>query len=92
MELREIDKPFTAFEAAGRLWEYNRLPFGVTNGVPAFQRTMDAIVESESLADTYPYLDNVMAGGRTQAEHDANVQRLLDALARKDCLFSARNQ
>jgi len=36
---------FSAFEAGGRLWEYNRLPFGVTNGVPAFQRTMDAAVD-----------------------------------------------
>ena len=67
LELRENDKPLTAFEAAGRLWEYNRLPFGVINGVPAFQRTMDAIVDSDSLADTYPYLDNVTVGGRTQA-------------------------
>jgi len=84
LELRESDKPFTAFEAAGQLWEYNRLPFGVTNGVPAFQRTLDAIVDSESLADTYRYLDNVTVGGRTQAEDDANVQRLLDALARRN--------
>jgi len=39
-----------------------------------------AIVDSESLADTYPYLDNVMIGGRTQAEHDMNVQCLLEVL------------
>jgi len=45
LELHESDKLFTASEAAGRLWECNRLPFGVTNGVPAFQSTMDAIVQ-----------------------------------------------
>jgi len=45
---------------------------------------MDATVNSESLANTYPYLDNVTVGGRTQVEHDANVQRLLDALARRN--------
>jgi len=28
-KLREDEKAFTAFEAAGRLWEYNSLPFGV---------------------------------------------------------------
>ena len=39
-----------------------------------------AIVDSESLADTYPYLDNVMIRGRTQAEHDMNVQCLLEVL------------
>ena len=45
LELHESDKLFTASEAAGRLWECNRLPFGVTNGVPAFQSTMDSIVQ-----------------------------------------------
>jgi len=84
LELRGSDKPFTAFEAAGRLWECNHLPFGVTKGVPAFQRTMDAIVDSESLSDTYLYVDNVTVEGGTQAEHDANVQCLLDALAKRN--------
>ena len=45
---------------------------------------MDAIVDSESLADTNPYLDNVTVGGRTQAEHDANVQCLLNALVKRN--------
>ena len=84
LELREADKAFTAFEAAGRLWEYNRLPFGITNGVPAFQRTMDALVDSEKLRDTFPYLDNVTVGGITQAEHDENVKRLLRVLKEKN--------
>ena len=34
----ESDKPYTAFEAGGKLWEFNRIPFGVTNGGPIFQR------------------------------------------------------
>jgi len=59
-------------------------PMGVTNGVLVFQRSMDAVVDSESLADTYPYLDNVTVGGRTQAEHDANVQCLLNALVKRN--------
>ena len=37
------------------------LTFGFTNGVPAFQRTMDSIVESEKL-DTFPCLDNITVG------------------------------
>ena len=83
LELQEADKAFTAFEAAGRLWEYNRLPFGITDGVLGFQRTMDPIVDSEKLTGTFPYLDNVTVAGRTQAERDTNVQRLLDGLKKR---------
>ena len=74
------DRTFTAFEACGKLWEFTRIPFGVTNGVPAFQREMDNLVQDESLKDTFPYLDNITVAGRTQEEHDQNVKRLLDAL------------
>jgi len=89
LKLREDETAFTVFEAAGRLWEYNRLPFGVTNGVPAFQRTMDSIVDSDKLADTFPYLDNITVGGSTQAEHSLNVQRLLRALKEKNMTLNA---
>ena len=63
-------------------------PMGVTNGVLVFQRSMDAVVDSESLADTYPYLDNVTEAA-LKAEHDENVQRLLDALARRNKTVSS---
>ena len=34
------DRPFTTYEANGKLYQYCRLPFGVTNGVSAFQRIL----------------------------------------------------
>ena len=78
--IRECDKPFTVFEGAGKLWEFNCVPFGVTNRVPVFQRVMDDLVEKYSLCDTFPYLDNVTIGGRTKEEHDKNVEQFLKAL------------
>ena len=78
------DRLFTAFEACGKLWEFTRIPFGVTNGVLAFQREMDNLVLDESLKDTFPYLDNITVAGRTQEEHDFNVKQLLDALQRRN--------
>ena len=38
------DRVYTAFEANGKLYQYRRLPFGVTNGVSAFQRIIDGII------------------------------------------------
>ncbi|KAJ4439883.1 hypothetical protein ANN_08012 [Periplaneta americana] len=73
------DKPYTAFEACGRLYQFCRIPFGVTNGVACFQRAIDAIIESQNLKDTFSYWDDVTICGRTQEEHDINLQRFLKA-------------
>ena len=50
----------------------------MTNGVPAFQREMDKMVEVEGLKDTFPYLDNITVAGRNQ-----NI-RLQNALTKRN--------
>ena len=50
------------------------------NGVAAFQRSMDEINNAENLKDTFPYVDNITVAGHTQAEHDANMQRFINAV------------
>ena len=77
--LKEEDKPYTAFEADGGLYQFCRVPFGVTNGVACFQRQMDSFVEENSLNGTFPYLDNITICGRNQIEHDNNLERFLHA-------------
>ena len=84
----ESDKQYTAFEAAGKLWEFNRVPFGVTNGVPVFQRLIDDVVEKDSLKDTFPYLDNVTIGGFSKEQHDKNVERFLESLKKRNLLLN----
>ena len=49
MRLKQSDRKYTAFETNGQLFEFTRLPFGVINGLPAFQRTMNEIVREENL-------------------------------------------
>ena len=84
----ESDKQYTAFEAAGKLWEFNRVPFGVTNGVPVFQRVIDDVVGKDSLKDTFPYLDNVTIGGFSKEQHDKNVERFLESLKKRNLLLN----
>ncbi|XP_042234811.1 uncharacterized protein LOC121874649 [Homarus americanus] len=79
LRISESDKPFTAFEAHGRLYQFTRVPFGVTYGVAVFQRAIDKFVEEENLCDTFPYLDNSTIDGRDQKEHDANLEKFLAA-------------
>ena len=74
----------TAFEANGRLYQFRRIPFGVTNGVAIFQRTVDGIIEDHGLTDTYAYLDNVTVAGETKEKHDENVRKFLDVVKQKN--------
>ena len=86
--LREEDKPYTAFESYGRLYQFTRMLFGVTNGVAGFQRTLDDIIESEELRDTFAYVDNVTICGNTQEEHDANLNKFLDVAKKYNMTFN----
>lgn len=92
------DMPYTAFEADGKLFHFLRIPFGVTNGVACFQRTIDGIVKDEGLHDTFPYLDDVTVCGKDQDDHDTNLQNFLAAaqkynltLNKDKCIFSTRS-
>lgn len=94
----DSEKHYTAFEADGKLYQFRRVPFGVTNGVACFQRTIDAIIEMEQLKDTFPYLDDVTIGGSDQLHHDENLEKFL-ATAKKynltlnqgKCVYSTRS-
>lgn len=83
INIKQSDRKYTAFEANGQLFQFTRLPFGVTNGVPAFQRAMNEIVKEENLTDTFPYLDNVIIGGETEEEHDNNVENFMRAVRKR---------
>ncbi|XP_068229452.1 uncharacterized protein [Palaemon carinicauda] len=70
----ESDKKYTAFEANRRLYQFCRVPFGVTNGVAAFQRTMDKLVKEENLQGAFLYLDKITIAGYTQEQHEEALQ------------------
>ena len=84
LPISEHDIPYTAFEAGGRLYEMTRIPFGVTNGGPVFQRKMDEMVEEDKLKDTFPYFDNITIGGYNQTHLDNNIKAFLAALKKRN--------
>ena len=67
--LSQAERKYTAFEAGGQLYQFCRIPFGLTTGV-----LMDKIIKGEQLKDTFPYLDDITVTGRTQKEHASNVK------------------
>ena len=62
--------------------------FGVTNGVACFQQEMSNFVRKETLPGVFPYLDNITICGKDQADHDANLERFLEAAKRKNMTYS----
>jgi hypothetical protein len=86
--LKNDDKPYTAFEARGCLYQFTCLPFGVTNGVACFQREMVRFVQEEDLKATFPYLDNITICGKDQQDHDVNLECFLDAAERKNITYN----
>ena len=84
-QIREEEKAFTAFEGNGKLYQFCRVPFGVTNGVAAFQRTINDIIDHNNLK---AYVDNITIAGCTQAEHDSNLQQFLEVAERHNLTFN----
>jgi len=74
------DRPFTAFEVSGRLFQFKRMPFGIKNAVPSFQRIMDNFIKINQLVKTYAYLDDVIVCGETKEEHDINLNKFICAV------------
>ena len=89
--LRKEERPYTAFEASNGLYQFTRVPFGVTNGVACFQREMSDFVREEKLSGVFPYLDNISICGKDQAEHDANLKLFLEATKRKNMTYNESN-
>lgn len=84
----EDERPFTAFEANGKLYQFLVIPFGVTNGVSCFQRTVDDIVTAENLTGIYVYVDNITVTGMTQEEHDRNLKLFMSAASKYKLEFN----
>ena len=61
--IKPEERKYTAFEAAASLYQFCKIPFGVTNGVASFQWVMDDIIKREDLNGTYSYINNVTISG-----------------------------
>ena len=79
LEIDAKEREFTAFQAGKELYQFRRVPMGVTNGVSAFQRFINGFIKKHKLKATFAYLDDLTVCGRTKAEHDENLAAFMSA-------------
>ena len=76
--LDEESRPLTTINTSKGLFEFERLPFGVSSSPGIFQRTMEQLLQNISM--TVVYLDDILVTGRTHEEHDRNLATVLTRL------------
>lgn len=80
IELKPEDRHKTAFTVEGSLYEFNRLPFGLINSAPAFQRIMTMVLGGLVGEICFVYIDDIVVYGRNLLEHNRNLELVLARL------------
>ncbi len=80
----EKDKQKTAFCIPFGLFEYNHLPYGLSNGPSTFQRLMERIFSDESFQSVLLYLDDVIVFSSTVEQHLERLERVLQRFRHHD--------
>ena len=78
VQLEEDSKPLTAINTHRGLYQYNRLPFGISSVPAIFQRTMEAVLQG--IPQAFVYIDDILVTGRTEKEHLENLDSVLTRL------------
>ena len=81
VDIEEEDKPKTAF-TVGHLgfYEFNKMPFGLSNSPATFQRLMEKVIGDLHLKKYLVFLDDIIIHGRTKEEHLERLSRVFQKL------------
>ena len=76
--LSDSAKEKTAFITQKGLFQFEVLPFGLSNAVSAFQRTMETVLEG--LPNVRVYLDDIMVYSTTLDDHIQHLESVFKKL------------
>ena len=80
--LDESSKKYTTINTNKGLFQYTRLPFGISSAPSVFQRVMDGILSG--LQGVASYIDDTVVPGKTEQEHLQNLDNVLTRLEQAD--------
>ena len=78
--LDEESKKFTTINTHKGLYQYNRLPFGVSSAPGIFQRTMENLLQG--IPHVVVRVDDILVSGKDDLDHLANLEVVLSRLSR----------
>ena len=70
----------TAFVTSSGLYQFLKMPFGLVNAPATFQRLMEVVLAGLARKNCVVYLDDILVFGKDIAEHNANLQAVLQRL------------
>ena len=92
--LDEPSKKLVVINTPKGLFQYNRLPFGISSAPGIFQRVMDTLLQG--IDEVVVYLDDILITGSSDAEHLTSLKEVLTRLEKaglrlnqKKCQFLA---
>ena len=74
------DRPKTAFSDGNRLYQFRRLPFGLSGAPTTYQRVMNVVLSSVLGKHTLAYLDDVLVYSKTFEDHLVHLDETLTLL------------
>ena len=77
--LEEDSKQYTTINTHKGLYQYNRLPFGVSSAPGIFQRTMENLLHG--IPCVIVRVDDILVGGKDDADHLSNLDAVLTTLS-----------
>ena len=97
VKMEEQSKCKTAFTCHLGLFQYCRMPFGLTNTLATFQRLMNKLFSGKQWDSVFVYLDDILIVSASFEDHLREVERVLDKLREaglclkpSKCLFARK--
>ena len=97
LELDADTKKKTAFVTPHGKWEYNRMPFGLSNAPAAFQMTMNSVLQGLTWDSVLVYIDDLVTYSKSWALHLQHLRNVFDRLRQANlrlkpskCQFAAK--